>query len=97
MATGLKSSRFIEHEEPPSTKEISVKRLCSVEYGIDCSKLWMEPSYRGKTTETKGKWRDATFQLHIGLNSASLGFSVFYHGDPVAYTTAKYKEDGETT
>ncbi|KAF1830154.1 actin-like ATPase domain-containing protein [Decorospora gaudefroyi] len=78
-------------DQPPSRKEISVKELCKVDYGIKCSKLWRETSYRDSTT--KQKWRDATFDLFIGLDSATLHFFVLYKGEAVAYTEAKYKEE----
>jgi hypothetical protein len=67
-----------------------VKELCKVEYGIKCSKLWREQSYRSAVT--KEKWRDANFDFLIGLDSATLHFIVEYKGEPVAYTEAKYKE-----
>lgn len=70
---------------------IGVKQLCKVDYGIKCSKLWREASYRDPNT--KEKWRDATFDLYIGLDNATLHFFVAYKGEPVAYTEAKYKEE----
>lgn len=67
-----------------------VKELCTVTYGIDCTTLWMEASY--KDPVTKQKWRDATFDLEITLDSAILHFTVFYKGNQVAYTKADYKD-----
>lgn len=81
--------RYIEIEVLIRTT--GVKELCKVEYGIKCSKLWREPSYR--SAATKEKWRDATFDLLIGLDSATLHFFVGYKGEAVAYTEAKYKEE----
>lgn len=59
-------------------------------YGIKCSKLWRESSY--KSPVTREKWRDATFDLWIRLDSATLKFYVKYKGEQVAYINAKYKE-----
>ncbi|KAF1995329.1 actin-like ATPase domain-containing protein, partial [Amniculicola lignicola CBS 123094] len=78
-------------DKPPSRREISVKELCKVTYGIKCSILWKESSYRDRATGEK--WRDATFDLHVALDSATLHFIVMYKGDPVAHTEAKYKEE----
>jgi hypothetical protein len=69
----------------------AVKELCKVSYGIKCSKLWRESSY--KDPSTGQKWRAATFDLWIHLDSATLEFFVQYKGELVAYTDAKYKED----
>ncbi len=73
----------------PSQKDI--KQLCTVQYGIDRSTLRLERSYRDPATNKK--WRDATFDLVIMLDSATLRFMVNYKGERVAYTSAKYKED----
>ena len=70
----------------------AVKKLCTVEYGIERSKLWLEEtSY--KDPVTKKKWRDATFNLQFEPGSASITFSVYYKNQRVAYTTAKYADD----
>ena len=66
-----------------------VKELCSVNYGIEASKLWLEKSYRDNK---RTKWRDATFELRIILDSATLHFFVFYKDESVAYTEAQYKD-----
>jgi hypothetical protein len=68
-----------------------VRELCTVAYGIDCNKLWLEKSW--KDPSTGQKWRSATFTLAVLLDSATLHFVVFYRDEPVAYTEAKYKED----
>lgn len=70
---------------------VGVKQLCTVQYGIDCNKLWMESSYRDPIT--KQKWRDATFDLVLMLDTAALHFVVCYKNEPVAYTETDYKED----
>jgi hypothetical protein len=62
-----------------------------VSYGIKCSKLWRESSYKDPITGKK--WRDATFNLLIQLDSAKLDFYVGYKGELVAYVNAKYKEE----
>ncbi|KAL8798869.1 MAG: hypothetical protein Q9182_006325 [Xanthomendoza sp. 2 TL-2023] len=69
----------------------AVKELCTVTYGIDCNTLWMESSY--KDPVTKQKWRDATFDLEIRLDSAMLHFTVSYRGNQVAYTQADYNDE----
>ncbi|KAF2200940.1 actin-like ATPase domain-containing protein [Delitschia confertaspora ATCC 74209] len=81
---------FCPENEPPSRKTASVKELCTVQYGIDCTKLWLERSYRDP--QTKQKWRDATFDLLVLLDSAKLHFLVAYKDEPVAYTDADYRE-----
>ncbi|KAF2870470.1 hypothetical protein BDV95DRAFT_607638 [Massariosphaeria phaeospora] len=82
---------YCADENPPPRKEISVKPLCTVDYGIDCSKLWHERGFKDPTTGEK--WRHAVFDLLVVLDSATLHFVVFYRGKPVAYTEAKYKEE----
>ena len=69
----------------------AVKELCTVEYGIERSKLWLETSYEDPVT--KEKWRDATFNLQFEPGSASIAFSVYYRNQRVAYTRAKYADD----
>ena len=69
----------------------AVRELCTVDYGIERSKLWMETSY--KNPITKKKWRDATFNLQFEPGSASITFSVYYKSQRVAYTRAKYAVD----
>ncbi|KAJ4292499.1 hypothetical protein N0V90_009161 [Kalmusia sp. IMI 367209] len=86
-----KTLYYSADDEPPSRREISVKELCTVNYGIDCSKLWHESSF--KDPNSGEKWRHARFDLLVALESANLCFVVFYRGKPVAYTEAKYKED----
>ncbi|KAF2034234.1 actin-like ATPase domain-containing protein, partial [Setomelanomma holmii] len=78
-------------DKPPSRMDLGVKELCKVNYGIKCSKLSKESSYRDP--DTGEKWRDAIFDLYVSLDAATLHFIVVYHGDPVAHTEAKYKED----
>lgn len=81
---------YCADDEPPTRKEISVKRLCSVEWGIEHGKLYAEPSKKG----LKGiKYRRPHFDLHILLGSALIEFSVLYKDEKVAYTKAKYKEE----
>ncbi|KAH7081489.1 hypothetical protein BKA63DRAFT_462626 [Paraphoma chrysanthemicola] len=82
---------YCADDEPPSRKDLGVKELCKVNYGIKCSKLSKESSYRDP--DTGEKWRDAVFHLYVRLDAATLHFFVVYHGDPVAYTEAKYKEE----
>ncbi|KAH7125733.1 hypothetical protein B0J11DRAFT_506551 [Dendryphion nanum] len=82
---------YSSDDDPPSRKDVGVKELCKVNYGIKCSKLWQESSYRDPNTHQK--WRSATFDLVIALDSATLHFIVKYKNEPVAYTEAKYKED----
>ncbi|KAL8743828.1 MAG: hypothetical protein Q9190_003853 [Brigantiaea leucoxantha] len=82
---------YCADDVPPSRKGPSVELLCEVEYGIDKSKPWMEKSY--KNPLTKEKWRDATFTLQFEPGSASILFKVFYKGEQVAYTRAKYAND----
>jgi hypothetical protein len=53
--------------------------------------LWRESSYKDPITGKK--WRDATFNLLIQLDSAKLDFYVGYKGELVAYVNAKYKEE----
>ncbi|KAL8790195.1 MAG: hypothetical protein Q9213_000726 [Squamulea squamosa] len=65
-----------------------VKELCTVTYGIDCTTLRKEASYRDPIT--KQKWRDIDFDLEIRLDSAMLNFAVFYKGNKVANTKANY-------
>lgn len=69
----------------------AVQKLCNVQYGIQCSKLWKESSYRDPNTDIK--WRDATFDMKLKPDSAMLHFEVHYKGKQVAYTTADYKEE----
>jgi hypothetical protein len=68
-----------------------VKELCRINYGIKCGKLSRESSF--KSPLTGEKWREAAFDLYIGLDDATLHFFVVYKDDPVGYTEAKYKED----
>ncbi|KAH8690418.1 hypothetical protein GQ44DRAFT_833025 [Phaeosphaeriaceae sp. PMI808] len=83
---------YCSDDDPPNRKEISVKELCKVNYGIKSSKLWLqEDSY--KDPRHGKKWRDVPFDLQIELGSANLHFSVLYREEPVAYTEAKYKEE----
>ncbi|KAL1794655.1 hypothetical protein ACET3X_006471 [Alternaria dauci] len=79
-------------DEPPQRfMESRVKELCAVEYGVDRTKLYLEYSWKDK--ETRKKYRTATFDLTVTLNSATLQFMVAYKEKQVAYTEAKYKED----
>ncbi|KAF7553497.1 hypothetical protein G7Z17_g3586 [Cylindrodendrum hubeiense] len=66
-------------------------RLCSVEFSVPESKIWMEKSY--KSVVVPGKWRDMTFDLFVLLGNATLDFVVAYQREPVAHVEAKYMED----
>jgi hypothetical protein len=75
----------------PFSSDTAVKMLCSVEFSVDCGKLWLEKSY--KNPITKEKWRDCTFIITILLGNANLGFAVFYKDEIVAACEAKYEEN----
>jgi hypothetical protein len=68
-----------------------VKELCKVEYKIQRSKLWVERSFKDKST--RQKWRSALFDFYIRLENTTLEYFVMYKGEQVAHTEAKYKED----
>lgn len=70
---------------------LDVKKLCTVKYGIEHSKLRRETSY--KNPDTKEKWRDAETDLQLVFGSASIAFSVHYKNQRVAYTRANYADD----
>ncbi|KAF2643572.1 actin-like ATPase domain-containing protein [Massarina eburnea CBS 473.64] len=87
----LQELYYCADDDPPPRREISVKEFCTVNYGIDCGKLWHEESFKDPTSGEK--WRHAKFDLMIALDSATLHFVVIYRKKPVAYTKAKYKEE----
>ncbi len=68
-----------------------VKELCTVEYGVQKSKLWLDDIY--KNPDTKKKWTDVGFDFRFAPGSASIAFSVYYKNQRVAYTRANYADD----
>ncbi|KAG9206733.1 hypothetical protein G6514_000018 [Epicoccum nigrum] len=82
---------YCADNSPPLRAEPSVKDLCTVHYGVEKAKLYLESSYKDPTT--KEKWRDANFDMYVQLNAATLDFFIEYKDKRVAYTEAKYKEE----
>ena len=68
----------------------AVKTLCTVNFGADCDKLWLERSFKSPLTKTKH--RNAVFQLFIILGNAALDFVVMYKDEVLAHVEAEYAE-----
>jgi hypothetical protein len=67
-----------------------VKKLCSVQYGIEHFKLITHQKERGPEGV---KFRRLAFDLHLLLGSATIKFSAFYKSHKVAWIEAKYMEE----
>lgn len=60
---------------PADRLALAVKKLCDVNYAIECTKLWVHgKSY--KSPVTREKWRNANFDIFVQLGSATLEFVV---------------------
>lgn len=70
--------------------ETIVKQLCTVEWNIDHSKLYLEQRKKGIAGV---KYREPRYDLHILLGGAIIDFSIIYKDKKVAYIQAKYKEE----
>jgi hypothetical protein len=80
----------VRRDATPADKTIpAVKKLCDVDYAIDCTKLWVHgKSY--KNPITREKWRNANFDIFVQLGSAKLAFVVMFKGEIAAMVEAKY-------
>lgn len=67
-----------------------VKQLCTVNFSVDESKIWLERSYRSEAVP--GKWRDMTLELMVLLGNATLDYVVKYRDEFVGAVEANYVE-----
>ncbi|RSL54238.1 hypothetical protein CEP54_009995 [Fusarium duplospermum] len=82
---------YCQDNEPPTRLTDSVKKLCSVNFSVDESKIWLEETYKSKGLP--GDWRNMKMELSLILGNATLGFMVKYRDDSVGTVEAKYMED----
>ena len=73
------------------SKFTGVELLCELRYSIEKNKLWREKRY--ENPKTKDKWRDVTFTQELVPGSATIDFRVYYQGEQLAHTRAKYAND----
>ncbi|QDS68467.1 hypothetical protein FKW77_010834 [Venturia effusa] len=85
---------YCADDEPPAGKGTSVKPLCSVSWEIEHAKLYAERSQKGANGT---KFTSPKFELRVLLGGAAIQFSVYYKGEEVAHTKAKYKEEFVTS
>ncbi|MCJ1459513.1 hypothetical protein MMC28_009892 [Mycoblastus sanguinarius] len=79
-----------EDARPPTRKIDAVRPLCTVKYSVDCSRLWLEDSF--KSSDTKKEHRKAIFDLFILLGNAALDFQVKYKDELIGHVKAEYMD-----
>ncbi|KAI8713929.1 hypothetical protein NCS52_01239000 [Fusarium sp. LHS14.1] len=81
---------YCQDNDPPSRMNDNVKQLCTVNFSVDESKIWLERSYRSEAVP--GKWRDMTLDLMVLLGNATLDYVVKYRDEFVGAVEANYVE-----